>query len=1107
MTAKRSHSGIGAVRLVAILGVFIIGFSVAFFAYSDNIFSDDGDIFSDDQFRYGVISETEREVFIMAYLGHDSSVILPSTVEHGSTTYAVTGINSGAFYNSTRVESVSMPDSIKVIGPEAFAYCTSLGSVTFSDGLKTISQKAFFGCSSLVSVTIPRTVETIDFGAFEKCSGLNRIDVDGLNEFYSSDAAGVLFDESMTILIKCPENMSGTYSMPQSVELLDNACFYNCVRLTHINISERVTTIGISALYNCTALRSIVIPDSVSTIMDQAFYSCTDLKSVVFGDGLRTIGISSFNFCDSLTSLNLPDNLKIIGEDAFRMCNRLTSVVIPDGVTIIDDHAFYYCASLVRAHLPASLESLGKGVFADCLEMIEYTVDEGNQNLVAIDGVLYSKDLLSLIHCPTGKSRSVIVPEGVSVLINSAFSGCSRLDSIALPKTLTTIQPYAFYFCSNLRHINIPDSVNTISDHAFEECSRLDSVSVPKAVASLQDSAFKSCTGLGSVSLPEGIGGIGNNVFQGCSNLTSVDIPDSVESIGQYAFDGCSSLTSIDLPAGLSVIESTLFRGCSMLESISIPSSVTSIGHFAFAGTGLRSITIPAGVTALHTNALDDCHDLERIDVADGNSEYASLDGVLFNKALSTLIEFPENKGGPYSIPSSVVTVDEGSFDGCSRLTSLFISAGVTSFPHDNLFRCSGLLSISVDDENPVYSSLDGVLFDKGMGALLRYPAAKGGDYVIPESVTEVQGYAFYMCFGLTSVKSDGNLLMIGAEAFDMCTSLVTVSLPDTVQDIGPSAFKNCSGLTSFTIPQNVSVVHYGTFENCVLLTSMEIHRNIVEIDISAFAGCDGITSITLHENVTNIGLNAFSRCTNLKEIVVVDGNEHYSSDEGVLFDRDMTTLIQYPTGKVGPYVIPDTVDTIVSDAFYMCYGLTSLTIPAGLKAIPGTTFNMCPNLKEFIVDPKNPNYRSIDGVIYNKALTDVIKCPGGKTGDLVLPASVDRIRENAFQHSVLDRILVTGGMSVMVFLDAFLDCNPYMVIGSGASGFDVRVFEGVDSYREMTAVDLRDGWEGTLYFVWSESPEDVPSDDSSAVPMLCAISFVVIVLLLGAVMNLRQRP
>ena len=200
------------------------------------------------------------------------------------------------------------------------------------------------------------------------------------------------------------------------------------------------------------------------------------------------------------------------------------------------------------------------------------------------------------------------------VLGNYAFYGCSRLTSLTIPSSVTSIGEAAFYGCSGLTSLTIPSSVTSIGEGAFNGCSGLTSLIIPSSVTSIGKAAFAGCSGLTSLTIPSSVTSIDREVFHYCSGLTSLTIPSSVTSIGKAAFASCSRLTSLIIPSSVTSIGEEAFASCSRLTSLTIPSSVTSIGEAAFYGcSGLTSLTIPSSVTSIGNYTFWGCSGLTSI--------------------------------------------------------------------------------------------------------------------------------------------------------------------------------------------------------------------------------------------------------------------------------------------------------------------------------------------------------------------------------------------------------------------------------------------------------------------------------------------------------------
>jgi hypothetical protein len=270
---------------------------------------------------------------------------------------------------------------------------------------------------------------------------------------------------------------------------------------------------------------------------------------------------------------------------------------------------------------------------------------------------------------------------------------------------------------------------------------------------------------------------------------------------------------------------------------------------------------------------------------------------------------------------SPVVWINGSAFSGCTNLTSVTIPSSVTVIQSPVFSGCRNLMNISVDAANPAFSSLDGVLFNKTQTTLIAFPPGRGS-YVIPNSVTS-----------------------IAASAFVNCTGLTNVTIPDSVTSLGQAAFAGCTGLTNVTIPDNVTAIGNGAFLGCTSLTNVTIPNSVTSIGSAAFQNCTGLTRVTIGNSVASLGLFPFDGCKSLTNFSVDAANPAYSSLNGVWFNKAQTTLILFPPGRGGSYVIPGSVTNIGSRAFEHCTSLTGVTIPNGVISIGGEAFNDCTNL------------------------------------------------------------------------------------------------------------------------------------------------------------------
>jgi len=288
----------------------------------------------------------------------------------------------------------------------------------------------------------------------------------------------------------------------------------------------------------------------------------------------------------------------------------------------------------------------------------------------------------------------------------------------------------------------------------------------------------------------------GTTLTKYTGSSASVTIPNSVTSIGDYAFFGKNNITSVTIPNSVTSIGIYAFEGCTSLKNIAIPNSVTSIGNYAFASTGLTSITIPASVTSIGEGVFITINGLTSITVDANNPNFASADGILYNKAKTEIIAVPKKLTGNVTIPNGV-TLISSDFQGNTSLTGVTIPASVTSIAR-NAFNGSTNLNITWY-YNPALS----VLSVTGLQDYVK-------TVIIPNGVTSIKERAFYQCGKLTSVTIPNSVTSIEQNAFTS-TGLTSVTIPASVTSIAGAAFDRCDSLTSVTFQGTIASDNFGT--------------------------------------------------------------------------------------------------------------------------------------------------------------------------------------------------------------------------------------------------------------------------------------------------------
>jgi len=332
---------------------------------------------------------------------------------------------------------------------------------------------------------------------------------------------------------------------------------------------------------------------------------------------------------------------------------------------------------------------------------------------------------------------------------------------------------------------------------------------------------------------------------------------DTTGSAGNALFTNDKKYINIDLSGStFTSIGQSAFYYCLCLASITIPDSVTTIGFYAF----------------------NSCYSLTAINIGSANTAYSSQDGVLYDKAKTSLISYPGGKTGAFTIPNSVISIEAYAFCRCASLTSVFIPNSVSFIGNAVFLGCKSLTAINVDPANTVYSSQDGVLFNKAKTKLINYPEKKAGaSFTIPGSVTIIGYLAFHSCSNLTSITIPNGVIIIedgdlqGNGAFYSCSNLASITIPNSVNTIGNFAFNSCHSLTNVTIPNSVTTIGNAAFMYCRSLTSITIPDNVTTIGDYAFIDCTGLTSITFQGPIPSNGFSTVAFGTS--------GNSSYIGD------------------------------------------------------------------------------------------------------------------------------------------------------------------------------------------------------------------------------------
>ena len=657
-------------------------------------------------------------------------------------------------------------------------------------------------------------------------------------------------------------------------------------QLVSIVIPETITNIGEQAFLNCSSLKYIQIPNSVQTIERAAFRGCSAMEEI----RLPFVGRSSQEYQSANTVLGyvfggsyeggvetvqkysssggvryyLPSSLKYVtitgGQvhyGAFSNCKNLKNIKLLEGVTLIGERIFGGCSSLVEVTVPFIGSSLGEpDMYHKKTQLFGYMfgTEEYDGAVKTTQWITSMGSYISYI--PTTLTH-VTVLQGD--LYESAFSYCTRIQSIELKGNINTIGHGAFLYCSGLSEITLPEGLTNISQSAFNSCKNLTTITIPSTVTDIDSSAFADCVKLQSIQLPNNLIRIDKSVFNGCDQLQYMEYDES-RFLGNndnpylVLMYGPLDKTrpSYVLPTTTKIICSNAFEDC-MLESMVLPDSVTHIGSEVFQGCKkLRTITFGTNFVNMGQDCFRYCFRLaEGINkstsyIRPAMLNYAILvhnnptslivnqDGYYFIKENDDriyLFDCDENNGSDLVLPTDYngkqYRIKEFAFRDYNWIRSIKISAGVKDIGRGAFWDCGSLEEITVDSNSTIYTAIDGSLYSKDEKTLVQYALGKSDSiFVVPEKVEAIGAYALCGSLNLSHLVIGNNVITIDDYAIADCLQLMKVTFGMRVKTINEFAFAYCIQLNTITLPDSIQTIQNYAFLYCNALVEIQVPWN-----------------------------------------------------------------------------------------------------------------------------------------------------------------------------------------------------------------------------------------------------------------------------------------
>jgi hypothetical protein len=910
----------------------------------------------------------------------------------------VTSIGNNAFKQCTNIWDVKIPGSVQTIGNYAFAECEKLVVITLSEGLKTIGEGAFSNCKILGSgfeenyaallyrdIVLPTSVTSIGARAFKGCTGMVRITIKNAKATIGANAIS-------TTIWGYSGSTAETYAKSKKLtfkSLDDNPAWVENLKAESMGSdSIRISWSKLSGVDGYRIYRKSgtswknVGSITTTSFIDSGLNTGTKYTYIVRAYKGKILGGYNRSGVSATPVLAQPAKLSV--ENIGSGTNRISwnSVSEAEGYYVYRKNGtkwtrigtvkrtFYTDTGLIKNHAYTYTVRAYKGSGQSSYDKNGVTVITGMATGNLTQGTCGNKLVWTL------DRYGMLVISGTGEMSDSpAWDGKKdRIEKVYIENGVTSIGKKAFASCTNLTEVIISESVNEIGEAAFQECTSLVYISIPKSISNITTSMFSGCMALKGLVLPESVMSVGKQAFKGCSALASVTIPSSVTEIGSDAFSDCKQLT-IYGTAGSKAQDYAKQYKIAFKDLEKTPARPTNLSA---EGVGVDKILIS----------------WNKVTGADGYRLYRKS-GSTWKKLKDLTDTSYTDTGLDYR---TTYTYTVRAYIGSSF--SDYDKAGVTAAP--DMEESSSDNSNNEDSqepvENPCGKNLDWILNEDG--TLRIY--GSGDMWDNPSWLEEEDKEQ------IKKVLIDGEMTSIGKNAFSGCVNLQSITIPKTVTKIGTDAFKGCKNLTitayigsfaeTYAKNQGISVksiyVASGSCGTNVTFTldakgTMTISGKGAITDHSRYDADEirtTIKKVIINNGVTAIGKSAFNFCEYMKEISIPDS----VTSIGDYAFADCFALKQI--------TLPGKLKSIGKNAFINDYFTKTLTIPATVTSIDSTAFEAT-GIVSFSVAEKNTKYSSQDGVLFNKAKTELLCYPSSNTRtSYEIPKSVTKIANQAFE-------------------------------------------------------------------------------------------------------------